>query len=174
MIDKLRWPVAVLAALAAQGWPLAIVAQPVPPAPVGQHQTEAEDTRAIEALLAAYTTAVTRSDRAAFEALLLNLDVPFAATDSVLAPRNGPMGETRRYAQFRKAVFESGARLEQSFHNVRIQQDGPLAQVSLDFVTRDLGAARAAYGFKTLQLLKVAGQWKIASEFYTAYALPAP
>jgi hypothetical protein len=50
---------------------------------------------------------------------------------------------------------------------VHIQQDGLLAQVSLVFVNST--AQGDTWGWKTMQLLKVAGQWKIASEFYTGH-----
>jgi len=53
-----------------------------------------------------------------------------------------------------------------------IEQDGVLAQASLDFVTRVTGSKQGGYGFKTLTLVKVQGHWKIASEFYTAFSLP--
>ena len=56
---------------------------------------------------------------------------------------------------------------------MRILQDGALAQVSLDFVTVAAGTDQGGYGWKTLELLKVAGTWRIASEFFTAYGLPA-
>ncbi len=36
------------------------------------------------------------------------------------------------------------------------------------------GTDKGGYGWKTLELLKVAGGWRIASEFHTAYGLPAP
>lgn len=69
-------------------------------------------------------------------------------------------------------AFASGTRYEQHFYNVEIKQDGPLAQVSLDFVIKEIGTQAGGYGRQTLQLLKVQGQWKIASEIYTAYPLP--
>jgi hypothetical protein len=56
----------------------------------------------------------------------------------------------------------------QRFRNIHIEQDGALANVSLVFVNTT--ARGAAWGWKTLQLLKVEGQWKIASEFYTAHS----
>ena len=70
-------------------------------------------------------------------------------------------------SRFRQAVFERGVRYTQHFYNVHIQQDGDLAQVSLDFVTKAMKSGDGGFGWKTLQLLKVRGQWKIASEIYT-------
>ena len=54
---------------------------------------------------------------------------------------------------------------------MRILQDGALAQVSLDFVTVDAGTEKGGYGWKTIELLKVGGGWRIASEFFTGYPL---
>lgn len=137
------------------------------------HQTNAEDIRAIEKVLETYTTSVTNGDKATFEAVLLNEAIPFSSTDELAAPgaieRNI---DTRRYPQFRKAVFESGGRYTQRFDNVQIKQDGALAQVSLDFITKETKSGSGACGWKTLQLLKSQGRWKIASEFYTVRALP--
>jgi hypothetical protein len=43
-----------------------------------------------------------------------------------------------------------------------------MAQVWLHFITRVQGSHSGGEGWKTLTLLKVGGNWKIASEFYTA------
>jgi hypothetical protein len=118
---------------------------------------------------------VTQGDRAAFEALLLNEEIPFSATDEVVTPHaGGQNADTHHYQRFRKSVFDSGRRYTQHFYNVHIQQDGDLAQVSLDFITQETQSGRGGFGWKVLQLLKVQGRWKIASEFYTARDLPAP
>jgi hypothetical protein len=55
---------------------------------------------------------------------------------------------------------------------VRVLQDGALAPVSLGFVTVEAAAGQGGHGCKALELLKVAGQWRIASEFYTGDAMP--
>jgi hypothetical protein len=79
-----------------------------------------------------------------------------------------PLSNLHRYEDFRKAVFESGQRYKQRFYNVRIEQRGPLAQVSLTFVTERLSAKPdTATGWKLLQWVKVGGEWKIASDLYT-------
>jgi hypothetical protein len=67
-------------------------------------------------------------------------------------------------------VFHSGRHFQQSFSKVHIEQDGALAQVSLDFVTRE--GDGGGIGWKTLQLVKTAGGWKIASELFTVRNLP--
>lgn len=152
--------------------PLAATAEDGP-AFLRKHETNSEDRQAIEKLLATYTASVTNSDEAAFEALLIDDQVPFSSTDEIVG-RGGDAQAmvTRNYQRFRKSVFESGVRYTQHFYNVHIDQDGPLAQVSLDFVTQETRSGRGGYGWKTLQLVKVQGHWKIASELYTARSLP--
>lgn len=129
----------------------------------------AEDHAAIAALLDRYTQCVTAGDEAGFRALLLDDDIPFSA---VSAPRPGhdvTSASLRRYAGFRDAVFRRGQHFQQSFSHVRIDQDGPLAQASADFVTRQGDGGSA--GWKVLQLVKTAHGWKIASEFFTVRSL---
>ena len=67
-----------------------------------------------------------------------------------------------------------GRDLDQTFEDIRIEREGDLAQVSLRFVTRVVGSDQGGEGWKTLILLRTAGGWKIASEFYTVRALAAP
>lgn len=121
------------------------------------------DRRAIQALLDTYTRAVSTKDETLFETLLLNKAIPFSDAQSAI--RHGSIdGGTQNYEAFRKGVFD-GAPFRQTFKQIRILQDGPLAQVSLVFVNTD--ATGRSSGWKTLQLLKINGRWKIASEFYT-------
>ena len=163
-------PLLLLAAFAAPA-----NAVPAPPAAfAGQHAATPEDAAAIGHLLDAYRAAVKAGDQPAFAALLLNEHVPFLGVPSTALGKAKADGvDIQRYADFRSAIFGSDQRYEQRFDNVRILQDGALAQVSLDFVTVAAGTDRGGYGWKTLELLKVGGQWRIASEFYTGYALPA-
>jgi ketosteroid isomerase-like protein len=134
---------------------LAAHAVPIPPS----FQSAGADRSAIEALLATYTRAVSSKDRALFETLLLNRTIPFSG---VPLPRNA----TQNYDDFRQGVF-AGPPFTQRFQDVHIDQDGPLAAVSLVFVnTTPQGSS---WGYKTLQLLKIDGRWKIASEFYTGH-----
>jgi len=135
---------------------------------LGKHRANSADTQAIEKLLNTYTASVTHGDKKSFEALLLNDDIPFSSTDELVAPHaEGEVVDTHRYSRFRKAVFESGVQYSQQFFNVHIEQDGDLAQVSLDFVTTRVKTGKSSFGWKTLQLLKLQGQWKIVSELYT-------
>jgi hypothetical protein len=153
--------------------PIASATESLPqPQGLGRHTQSADDRKAIEEVLATYTRSVSTSDEPSFEALLLNEDVTFTSADVVERP-NVATGapDLRHYKDFRHSVFESGQHLQQQFFNVKIEQDGPLAQVSLDFVTLLRDTQRGGYGWKVLQLLKVQGKWKIVSEIYTAYSL---
>ena len=120
------------------------------------------DRKAIEVLLDTYTKSVSTKDQALFESLLLDKDIPFSDVDSAVRRDRG----IRRYEAFRKSVFD-GPPFTQKFQDVHIMQDGSLANVSLVFVNTSVQGL--SWGWKTLQLLKVAGQWKIASEFYTGH-----
>ena len=143
------------------------------PAFLSQHHSSPEDKQAIELVLASYTSSLSSGDEKTFAALLLNQQIPFMATSSLDGGSTGDKAlDTRQYEDFRQAVFASGKKYEQHFYNVRIAQDGKLAQASLDFVTREANSQNGSYGWKVIQLLKVNGAWKIASEFYTAYSLP--
>ena len=124
-----------------------------------------DDRKAIKALLETYTKAVSTKDQASFETLLLNKDIPFSDVPSAVRSEGAAKG-TEHYEDFRKGVFE-GPAFTQRFQNVHIQQDGPLADVSLVFVNKD--SQGTSWGWKTLQLLKVGGRWKIASEFFTGH-----
>jgi hypothetical protein len=139
-------------------------ADPASPAiPAGFASTGA-DKAAIEKLLDTYTRAVSTKDQVLFETLLLDKDVPFSDVYSAVKGK-GAEG-TRHYESFRHGVFD-GPAFTQKFQDVRIAQDGPLADVSLVFVNTSQDGS--SWGWKTLQLLKVDGQWKIASEFYTGH-----
>jgi hypothetical protein len=135
------------------------------PSPPADFESRGDDRIAIQRLLDTYTRAVSTKDEALFETILLNKDIPFSDVDS--AVRGGAAtGGTRHYDSFRRGVFQ-GRPFTQKFQDVRIAQDGPLADVSLVFVNTAAGGT--SWGWKTLQLLKVAGEWKIASELYTGH-----
>ncbi len=128
-------------------------------------ESTGEDRKAIETLLDTYTRAVSTKNQALFETILLNTNIPFSDVHSAIKGK-GAAGSTSHYDSFRRGVF-GGPPFMQKFQNVRIAQDGPLADVSVVFVNTT--ADETNWGWKTLQLLKVDGQWKIASEFYTGH-----
>ena len=123
-----------------------------------------QDRHATEVLLSTYTQAVSTKSESLFESILLNKSIPFTyvADDTAKVAHGG----TTNYEAFRKGVFESQP-FTQSFKNVSIEQDGNLANVRLIF-TNSTGTS-SSWGWKKLQLLKVSGVWKIASEFYTVH-----
>jgi hypothetical protein len=95
----------------------------------------------------------------------LNKEIPFSDVSSATKAGGADHG-TQHYDSFKRAVF-GGPAFTQRFQDVHIDQDGPLAEVSLVFV--NTSAQGSSWGWKTLLLLKVNGQWKIASEFYTSH-----
>ena len=142
---------------------LCLLAAPLDAKPTGRPvPNPAVDRRAIEALLSNYTKAVSTKNQALFETLLLGKDIPFSyvSNGDLVVDEHG----TRQYEAFRKSVF-GGPAFTQSFKHVHIHQDGNLADVTLVFVNVD--AEGPSSGWKTMQLLKVRGKWKIASEFFT-------
>lgn len=154
-----HWFVAAALALSASPLAAAPYRTPVPP----RFDSRGADRQAIEALLAHYTQAVSTKDQALFETLLLDKAIPFSG---VPLPGKGEGTHIANYEGFRKAVFE-GAPFTQRFQDIHIEQDGPLAHVSLVFV--NTAAKGQSWGWKTLQLIKVGAEWKIASEFYTGH-----
>lgn len=140
------------------------------PADLGHHSSTAEDRAAISAVLDRYTRCVTAGDEPGFRALLLDDDIPFSAVSPARTGNEVTTTSLRRYADFRDAVFRSGGHFRQSFSHVRIEQDGPLAQASLDFVT--VHGNDGSVGWKVLQLVKTTEGWKIASELFTVRSLP--
>ena len=135
------------------------------PFPV-QFESVGTDRKAILALLDTYTEALSSKDQGRFETLLLSKSIPFSAASVAVRASDAANG-TGNYDDFRKAVFE-GAPFTQRFEDVRIEQDGPLAVVSLVFVNTTTRGS--TWGWKTMQLLKVNGSWKIASEFFTGHS----
>jgi hypothetical protein len=128
----------------------------------------APDRAAIEHVLNNYTTAVTNSDEALFMTTLLDDQIPFFAAGDVTSQLPSlKSADTHAFAAFKRAVFHTNIRYRQTFDHVAIEQDKSLACVRLHFITRVVSSGAAAEGWKTLQLLKVGDQWKIASEFYT-------
>lgn len=139
-------------------------------APTTMNMASAEDNIKINTLLSNYTRSVTEGDRKFFESQLLDLNIPFAGVASRNTfPKPLELKSVQDYASFRKGIFESGNKLQQRFSNIKIEQVGNLASVSLDFETGLQGTPYEGKGWKVLHLLKLNGEWKIVSEFYTGY-----
>ncbi|MBE1160706.1 nuclear transport factor 2 family protein [Dyella acidiphila] len=127
---------------------------------------QASDRAAIAQVVDNYARYMTAGSEQGFESLLLDQDIPFAAVSAHAAIAGS--AALKDYASFRKAVFASGDKYRQVFSNVKIDDVGPLAQVSLTFTVERLdGKGKAYTGWKILQLVKSKGAWKIASELYT-------
>lgn len=141
------------------------IAGPYRTAVPASFESRGEDRQQIEKLLENYTKAVSTRDQTLFESLLLDKAIPFSGVPLVQKAGDPPI-KTANYEDFRKGVFE-GAPFKQEFENVHIEQDATLAQVSLVFVNTT--PEEKIWGWKTMQLVKVNGQWKIAAEFFTGH-----
>jgi len=125
-------------------------------------------------VLNTYTRAVNTGDQALFESQLLDQQLAFFGLGGKLAPSFEPRSASLQgYAKAQRGFFKSGRRFKQRFYNIHIEQDGDLAQVSLNFENAPVDDSGGSNGWKTIQLLKVAGHWKIASELYTVYDIKA-
>ncbi|MBV9482572.1 MAG: hypothetical protein JO249_17745 [Acidobacteria bacterium] len=69
---------------------------------------------------------------------------------------------------FAKFLATTKDKLEETFHNIEIRQDGPLGMVTLnyDFVVNDKVTNS---GIEHWQVCKIDGQWKILSVTWTSY-----
>jgi ketosteroid isomerase-like protein len=128
-------------------------------------ESRGKDRKAITALLDTYAKAVSTKDQALFETLLLDKTIPFSGVP-LSGKGHDAIAQTSHYDDFRKGVFE-GEPFIQTFRNIQIHQDGTLAQVSLVF--ENATATEKSWGWKTMELLKVDGRWKIAAEFFTGH-----
>lgn len=135
------------------------------------NQPSAVELQRLQQLLRIYTESVYDGDAKRFESQLLNLDIPFSGVASSLPPSTSTES-VKNYAGFKKAIFDGGKRFRQRFTNLKFEQIGALAQISLDYETAEQHADFSSRGWKVLQLLKVGDDWKIASEFYTGYPKP--
>ncbi|RZI56265.1 MAG: hypothetical protein EOP37_24965 [Rubrivivax sp.] len=168
----------IAASLALASLPFAADAAPAGSASVASSQPlkdthtvnapSTEDLALIQQLLAQYTGSVTDGDARRFESQLLDLTIPFSGVGKDFGASAG-LANVQNYEGFRQAIFGSGKRYKQRFSNVKIEQVGLLAQVSLDYETALQDEAYSGKGWKVLHLLKVGGHWKIASEFYVGY-----
>lgn len=129
-------------------------------------EAPAPDHAAIAQVVDSYRQFVGAGDRKGFETLLLDKAIVFSSVSA-----HQPVADSnvlKNYASFDQGVFSGAYPYRQHFSNVKIEQVGPLAQVSLTFTVERLdGKGRVDTGWKILQLVKSDGAWKIASELYT-------
>ena len=97
--------------------------------------------------------------------MLLDKGVPFSGVP-LPGKGTGSTVKTANYEDFRKGVFD-GEPFTQTFRDIHIKQDGSLSQVSLVF--ENTTATEKSWGWKTMELIKVDGRWKIAAEFFTGH-----
>ncbi len=143
-----------------------VMAVPYRTAVPATFESRGDDRQAIAKLLEDYTKAVSTKDQALFESLLLDKGIPFSGVP--LARKRGDLTvNTSQYEDFRQNVF-AGEPFTQNFRDIHIRQDGALAQVSLVFENTAL--RERIWGWKTMELVKVGGRWKIAAEFFTGHA----
>ncbi|WP_266181412.1 hypothetical protein [Dyella humicola] len=117
-----------------------------------------------------YTASLSTGNREAFELQLLDLNIPFSYVKGGAGAMDHPgLAIFQDYAGFRKVIFVSSKRYQQRFSNIRVEQVGNLAEVSLDYQTALQGDQYEGSGWKVMQLIKLNGQWKIASEFFIGY-----
>lgn len=129
----------------------------------------ADENAAIRQLLDNYTHSVSTGDRQLFESQLLDLSIPFSGIDVAAGGVDKlELNSIQNYQGFRNSIFDSGKKFKQRFTNVKIEQLRNVAQVSLDYETALQEQDYSGKGWKVLQLVKVKGRWKIASELYTA------
>lgn len=128
-----------------------------------------DDEQQIRAVLSNYTRSVTDGNRALFESQLLDGAIPFSGIGGQRKPGKADLATVQNYADFRATIFDSGVKYRQRFSNIKIEQLGNLAQVSLDYETSVQGEDYEGKGWKVLQLVKIDTRWKIASEFWTGY-----
>jgi len=128
-------------------------------------ESQGADRQSIQKLLDNYTKAVSTKDRALFESLLLDKAIPFTGVPAA-GMHGAHLIRTANYEAFRQGVFE-GEPFTQYFRDIHIRQDGALAQVSLVFVNTT--ATEKSWGWKTIELVKADGEWKIAAEFFTGH-----
>ncbi|WP_431265912.1 nuclear transport factor 2 family protein [Roseateles chitinivorans] len=167
----------IAACLASTSLPVAVRAAPADRTAVASTQPfkdatvnapSPEDQTLIHQLLAQYTSSVNEGDAKRFESLLLDLNIPFSGVSKDFGASAG-LASVQNYQGFKQALFGSANRYKQRHSNIKIEQVGLLAQVSLDYETALQQEPYSGKGWKVLHLLKVGGQWKIASEFYVGY-----
>lgn len=152
-----------------------VLAAEHPPTYVGTHLTTQNDRPAILDVLRTYTRSVNTGDQALVESQLLDEKIAFLGFGGTLSPSFEPrLASVQDYASFKRGFPKRGQGVRQRFYNIHIEQDGDLAHVSLNFENAPVDHRGGANGWKTIQLLKIGGDWKIASEFYTVYAMKAP
>jgi hypothetical protein len=132
-----------------------------------------EQSNSIEKVLETYYTAVTQRDEALFLTTLLDKNILFFSVgDSNSVDPELTTAKMQDYKAFSQRIFHSEERYRHTFERIQIAQEGVLATASLYFTTYRLVTGGTSRGWKTLQLVKVAAEWKIVSEIHTVHRSP--
>lgn len=134
----------------------------------------AAERPAIEAVIEQFRLAIIAKDGPALSDLLINSKIVF----NRLADQAG-IDEARKsdrhydglgnsgFSAFARSVTQAKGTVEERFHNIRIEQDGPLALVTFDFDYLEDGKIENR-GLEHWMLRKIDGQWKIFSVVWTS------
>ena len=143
--------------------------------PEPKFNSNADDLTKIRGVLEEFRQDIIRKDGYALTKLVLNPNVLFHHTNN-----QEEVDGARKYnAQFdgigpsqldgfAKLLAASKDKLEESFHNVEVRQDGDLGLVTFnyDFIVNDKVHHS---GLEHWQVCKIDGQWKILSVAWTIY-----
>ena len=141
-----------------------------------QFNSNADDLAKISGVLEEFRQDIIRKDGSAIKKLMLNPNVLFHSIDNQEAVDNA----RKLNAQFDgigpsaldgfvSLLATSKDKLEETFHNIEIHQDGDLGLVTFnyDFVIND---KIHHSGLEHWQVRKIDGQWKILSVTWTKYS----
>jgi hypothetical protein len=140
-----------------------------------EYKSNADDLAKIRSVVEEFRQDIIHEDGYAITKLILNPDVLFHHINN----QEEVDGARKQNAQFDgvgpsqldgfvKLLATSKDKLEETFRNIEIRQDGPLGLVTFnfDFVVNDK-VTRS--GLEHWQVCKIDGQWKILSVTWTIY-----
>lgn len=146
-----------------------------PPSYIGKYTSTAQDTAAINKVIADFGNAIRNKDPKLLSTLVLNSNILFAspmAPDGIAMLRNKVDVNfdgihAGGYVDFARFIGNTKDQVEEKFYNVKITQDKNVAWVMFDYEFVSNGKTEN-YGIETWQLMKVADdKWKIASVMWT-------
>lgn len=160
-------------------WAFAASAQA--PAHLGRYQSSPQDTEAILQLARDFRAAIMAKDGARLSSLLLHPKILFSSPGSPAAVRKRRQGggdsgfdgvDAAGAAGFVDFVSTSKEPIDETFHNLRLTQDGHVAWLLFDFEFFE-GGRIVNHGIEVWQLLKTADErWKILSVVWTSHGTP--
>lgn len=137
-------------------------------------KAEALDDRAqINAVIEKFRAGIIRKDARSISELLLNTRIMF----NVISDQQG-IDKTRQldvnfdglgspgFLVFAKLIAQNPNRIEETFNDIKVMQDGPFATVTFDYAFLENGKI-SNKGVEHWQLRKIDGDWKIFSVIWT-------